>query len=511
MRLIRLRRYVARALRRVPGSATPSWSSLVSHLDDDLFTNPEEKWQHLSGKLRLVCESWKNSYISDDQLIAGLKTFLRQSARISKELVKSDRAVLLDRLAQDMTRSSENGDSHQEWRSFKALLRFGGRPGRKPPSIRLRSQDDKPITSVEDESKVVTEFFADAEDAEIMDENGIRDFYNSFLNYDFVKEVDPLLLPDITKVSTMISKISKRKASGRDQVSTDVVSMMPKEVARHYAPIMLKAVLQQQEPLAWKHGTVVPLFKGKGSVAEIANYRSILLNGIIFKCHHTFLRHQLAGYLELTFRDSQCGGRCRHGPSQLGHLVSSYMQMAKMLGRGVVLNFVDLSSAFYTTVRSLVLPASNVETDDEFIVNNHEMPLAMLPLYSLALCQPSALSELRDRPHLLALVVESHRATHFSTKTGSLMARSRRGSRPGTSPADAIFNLSFGKPLEVASKAVKALGADLSLVHHQSPRIFRKAWRSLPSTTPLSWTTQCSWPPRCRAGTCLRRQEPSRT
>ena len=142
-----------------------------------------------------------------------------------------------------------------------------------------------------------------------------------------------LLLPDTTRVSKMLSQIAGRKTSGRDQVTTDIVSMMPREVSRHYAPIMLKAVLQQQEPLACKHGTVVPLFKGRGSASEIINYRSILLNGIISKCYHKFLRQQLAGYLELTFRDSQCGGRCKHGPSQLVHLASPYIQMAKILGR----------------------------------------------------------------------------------------------------------------------------------------------------------------------------------
>ena len=154
-------------------------------------------------------------------------------------------------------------------------------------------------------------------------------------------QIDAAMVPDVTQVAMMFSKVPRRKAAGQDQISSDIISQFPGEVARHYSPIMAKTSLMQQEALAWKHGTVVPIPKGGGDSAQLVNYRSILLNGVISKVYHRFLRQQLAGYLDLALRDSQCGGRARHGPPQLVHLVTSYIHMARALGRGVVLKTTD--------------------------------------------------------------------------------------------------------------------------------------------------------------------------
>eukprot|EP00959_Pyramimonas_sp_CCMP1952_P151804 3176325-Pyramimonas_sp.AAC.1 len=64
---------------------------------------------------------------------------------------------------------------------------------------------------------------------------------------------------------------------------------------------------------------------------------------------------------------------------------------------------------------------------------------------------------------MLALLVEGHRDTHFGTDSLQLVARSRRGSRPGSSLADAIFNAAFCRPLKVVDQALRRLGASLKL------------------------------------------------
>eukprot|EP00959_Pyramimonas_sp_CCMP1952_P265218 5546102-Pyramimonas_sp.AAC.1 len=367
-----------------------------------------------------------------------------------------------------------NGDSHHEWRSFKTLLRYGGRAGRPAPTIRLKDHNGAAVLTDEEEDQAVLEFFAQAEDADIISKSELVNYYNGPLHHDpfpVVSSVEPALLPSLHSVTDMFTKVKRRKAAGRDMIQGELVAGCPAEMARHYAPLMLKVCLLQQEPLSWKHGIVHPLFKGKGAIEDLKNYRSILLNGVISKCWHRFLRHQLSEYLELMLRPTQCGGRAGHSTTQLIHLLTSYMQVSRKRGRNTIITFVDLSSAFYSTVRSLVLPAEGNSEDEEYIMNNHEMPLAMLPLYTFALSQPSALHELRHRPHLLALLIEAHRCTHFSTRRDGLQARSRRGSRPGTSLADAVFNLSFEKPLSVAAENIAKLNVALPLLLDTEPQI----------------------------------------
>eukprot|EP00959_Pyramimonas_sp_CCMP1952_P166967 3489232-Pyramimonas_sp.AAC.1 len=84
-------------------------------------------------------------------------------------------------------------------------------------------------------------------------------------------------------------------------------------------------------------------------------------------------------------------------------------------------------------MRSLVLPSANDDDDKSFVLHNHDVPPLLLPMLTCALSQPGALSALSDRPHLLALLIESHRDTHFGVPHTDLLARSRRGTRPGSS------------------------------------------------------------------------------
>eukprot|EP00959_Pyramimonas_sp_CCMP1952_P437348 9156945-Pyramimonas_sp.AAC.1 len=72
-----------------------------------------------------------------------------------------------------------------------------------------------------------------------------------------------------------------------------------------------------------------------------------------------------------------------------------------------------------------------------------------MPLFEVVLNDPCALNALRDQPRLLALLVEGHRGARFGAANQRIyrIARSRRGSRPGSPLADAIFDASFAEPL----------------------------------------------------------------
>ena len=120
--------------------------------------------------------------------------------------------------------------------------------------------------------------------------------------------------------------------------------------------------------------------------------------------------------------------------------------------------FIVLKTAFYSLVRSLVLPAKGDEDDKQYVIHNHDIPLVLMPLLEVIISQPGARSAIGDQPHLLAMLVGGHRDTHFgvAVPASKEVGRSRRGSRPGNSLADAIFNILF----EWQLRAISAGGAN---------------------------------------------------
>eukprot|EP00959_Pyramimonas_sp_CCMP1952_P113960 2383015-Pyramimonas_sp.AAC.1 len=201
-----------------------------------------------------------------------------------------------------------------------------------------------------------------------MDASQLAQGYNARLHHSPEEvDLDPQLVISRAQVASLFSQAKRRKAAGRDGVRGDILRGFPAELARLYHPVFLKASVYQQEPLCWKHGTVYPLFKGSGNFASIEFYRSILLNSTVSKCWHRFLRSQVSVYMDILLRETQCGGRPRRGPSVLVQTASTFLKAAQQQGCGAVLYFVDLTAAFYSVVRSLVLPlGDDVDGDIDF-------------------------------------------------------------------------------------------------------------------------------------------------
>ena len=65
-------------------------------------------------------------------------------------------------------------------------------------------------------------------------------------------------------------------------------------MAKILTPLLAKATWHMREPLTWKGGLLIPLFKGKGSPSEPSAYRSIFLSDVCAKVHHAHVRKGLA-------------------------------------------------------------------------------------------------------------------------------------------------------------------------------------------------------------------------
>ena len=59
--------------------------------------------------------------------------------------------------------------------------------------------------------------------------------------------------------------------------------------------MMTEASLYLREPLRWKYGLAIALYRGKGGQALMKWYRSLRLNNEVSKCYHSCLREGMEG------------------------------------------------------------------------------------------------------------------------------------------------------------------------------------------------------------------------
>lgn len=94
-------------------------------------------------------------------------------------------------------------------------------------------------------------------------------------------------------------------------------------------PLLMKCVLHQFEPLSWKGGTLVPLFKGKGRVDSPSAYRSIFISDTTCKAFHSCLRSRLLGAWEKAMSTLQFGGRPGFGTDMAHHYAHAFLSWAR--------------------------------------------------------------------------------------------------------------------------------------------------------------------------------------
>ena len=63
-------------------------------------------------------------------------------------------------------------------------------------------------------------------------------------------------------------------------------------------PIVAKAALRFEEPLAWKGGVCMELFNGEGPTLQCKSYRDVLLSDVSGKLYHKALRSRVSPFLD---------------------------------------------------------------------------------------------------------------------------------------------------------------------------------------------------------------------
>eukprot|EP00435_Cladocopium_sp_Y103_P068330 s1096_g31.t1 len=368
-----------------------------------------------------------------------LKEELKQLDKMIRPKVQADQQAWYDEWLQQI---QDSGDIHDHRSLFAKLQRLGRRkkttgPGLRPLPI-LQGPDGNIARTFEACQEVFCEQFSKIE-------AGIRasmvQLQQLHKPQTCANEVDVSLCPSPYQLTKIIRKMKNRKAPGPGGLIVEVLKAGGEEISQHLTPLLTKAIFHQQEPLHWKSGLLIPLFKGKGKVQDPASYRSIFLSDVLAKVHHSGIRQCLTQAWHADSDVIQYGGKPGHATDLAHHILSMFLSWGRANNKSVGLLFVDLQAAFYSVHRGAFFEG---ELNDNLLCQ--------------ALCQHGVLPEdwqqIRSQVEADAALAgvgeqaqnilrDMFSATHYTMAGVQGRVCTTRGTRPGDPIADIIFNMVF--------------------------------------------------------------------
>jgi len=252
---------------------------------------------------------------------------------------------------------------------------------------------------------------------------------------------DPISCPDPCQILALIRKFKNGKVPGPGLLPVDVIKSGGYEMAQILTPLLTKAVWHMREPLSWKGGLLVPLFKGKGSPAVPSAYRSIFLSDICAKIHHGDVRQRLAEVWNKDASLIQLGGRKGCSTDVAHHLLHAHLAWARAANISCAILFVDLQSAFYSVLRSSFFQGEF--HDDAICYAMKQLGITPDEWQEIRSAVASDDATKGLGPHQVGILKDMFSATHFSMQGLEGRTATMRGTRPGDPVADILFNMVF--------------------------------------------------------------------
>ena len=145
-------------------------------------------------------------------------------------------------------------------------------------------------------------------------------------------DIDPKAFPSSWKIQTLLTRVKRDKVAGPNLLPPAVMKAGGETLSRQLALLFAKATAHAKEPLAWKGGTLIPLWKGKASPSLPGAYRSIFISNYSAKLFHQCVRQHLVDAWEPSIQSMQYGGRAGPGVDMAHHVVQCHQAWTTQKG-----------------------------------------------------------------------------------------------------------------------------------------------------------------------------------
>ena len=168
---------------------------------------------------------------------------------------------------------------------------------------------------------------------QVIDEQSEREFDPNDLKHGNTEELNrDFTLGEIEK---LIKKLKNGKACGADNIVNEYLKNCPVAMKNAIVTLFNLVLKSGVVPSDWCIGMIIPLFKNKGSVDDVNNYRGITLLSVLGKLFTSALNSRLSAYLESLSALGEDQAGFREGYSTLNHifvlhcLIDFYLQRKK--------------------------------------------------------------------------------------------------------------------------------------------------------------------------------------
>ena len=250
--------------------------------------------------------------------------------------------------------------------------------------------------------------------------------------------------PDPCEILSILRKCKNGKVPGPGQLPVDILKAGGAQMAKLLTPLLVKASWHMREPLNWKGGLLIPLFKGKGSPAEPSAYRSIFLSDICAKIHHSHMRKVLAEVWSQEEDLIQMGGKKGCSTDVAHHFLHAHLSWSRARNVSCGILFVDLQAAFYSVLRSSLFAGEFY--DDEICFAMKQLGITPKEWHEIKQCvtRDNATDGVETHPAgILHDMFSGTHFTHFTMQGLNDKVATMRGTRPGDPVADILFNMAF--------------------------------------------------------------------
>ena len=378
---------------------------------------------------------------AEGQEMEELKTELKEIEKQLRSMISKDQRAWYDAWLVEIDAA---GQRHDAGMVYKMLQRLGrrkrGRPEGPRPLPLLRDADGQPATSYLRMQEIWCEQFARNEAGIAIQEQDLIDYHldGPLLDQD---KVDSDLVPSVQQVVALIRRLKNGRVPGPNQLLAEVLKAGGESLAIQLMPILVKAVLWGREPLEWKSGCLIPLYKGSGAPQQPEAYRSIYISDTTAKIHHKWIRRTLEKAWLEDPRSLQVGGKKGMGTDIAHHVVQAIAAWTKQQGCTLGMLFLDLRAAFYSVYRGAMFQGA---TDDRMLVlamESFNITPEDWQTIRRGLEQDHALRGVTE--HAEHLVGDMFHGAHFKMGAKGSPVLSTKGTRPGDPVGDILFNMVF--------------------------------------------------------------------
>jgi len=248
---------------------------------------------------------------------------------------------------------------------------------------------------------------------------------------------------------------------GEAGIGGEVSRLLPLVTSDLFLPVHFKAAFTMRLPIQWLGGALQELFKGKGSMSLITNFRDITLADLNGKHFGSFIRSCLYVAVQSLVGPSQHGSGCNGGTTDICHLgVSQLFSLARAKKSSAGVLFIDQVSAFARIGRRLALP-DMPQSEEGWRLHVRSLGFSREESDQIIDGAMTVLQwqDAGASTHALKLLQKTHVKSWFSTDGLAGVVQFTLGTLAGTSLADLVFILCMAVVIRKLTADLKA--ADL--------------------------------------------------